>query len=271
MYQPAVSDREFKLYQSFLYENAGIHITPHKKSLLITRLGKRLRHYGLSSLGEYYEMIKSDQHHHEMQTMIDLLTTNETYFFREQKHFDYLSSHIKKMPRKKEAFRVWSAASSTGEEAYSIAITLADSLGVNGNWEVLGTDINKSVLEHCKRAVYKNERTELFPKEYMCRYCLNGVRSRAGSFLIDQQVRKHTQFKQMNLNDCVWEDNGKFDFIFLRNVMIYFDADVRRRLVDHIAESLKPGGHLFIGHSETLSRISDRFHSIRPAIYKRKD
>ena len=266
----AINDREFEKFRGLIYQKAGISLSPVKKTLVAGRLGSRLRHYGLSSYGAYYQMVTEPGADHELQVMVDLLTTNETYFFREPKHFDILSNQI--LPKYKQAgsFRVWSAASSSGEEAYSIGMTLAHELGFNRQWEILGTDISSRVLERARRGLYSHAASGKIPKDYLRKYCLKGVRSQEGMILIDKPIRDRISFKPLNLNGD-WPKMEKFDAIFLRNVMIYFDVETKRTLVDRLANMLKPDGYFIIGHSETLNSISNRFDTLFPSIYQLKE
>jgi len=264
---PTISDAEFAQFQKLIYKIAGISLADSKKVLLVGRLGRRLKHYNMSSFGEYYRMVANPGAEEELQSMVDLLTTNETYFFREEKHFEYLAKNILAKHPPGQSFDVWSAASSTGEEIYTIAMVLADTLGVNATWSVTGSDISQSVLAVARRGLYWLDRTRGLPKEYLRKYCLKGVRENEGSFLIAPELRSHTHFMQVNLNTTL-PTLGKFNVIFLRNVMIYFDADTKRQVVERLARQLLPGGTLIIGHSESLNGITDCVKPVMPTIYK---
>ena len=268
MIEAALSDQEFALFQRLIYKIAGISLSDSKKVLLAGRLMRRLKHHRLASFGAYYKLIASEQHPEELQTMVDLLTTNETYFFREPKHFEFLRDEL--LPRRaaEQTFRVWSAASSSGEEAYSIAMLLADTLG-EAPWEIVGSDICTKVLARATTGHYSLERTEGIPPAYMRRFCLKGVREQAGTFLIVPELRQRASFRQINLMQPVDAGIGEFDVIFLRNVMIYFDTPTKAKVVHNLLPRLKPGGHLIIGHSETLNGITDRVMTVRPTIYRK--
>jgi chemotaxis protein methyltransferase CheR len=201
--------------------------------------------------------------------MVDLLTTNETYFFREPKHFEFLRDEIVAKRKAQGSFRVWSAASSSGEEIYTLAMVLADSLG-NAPWEVVGSDISTRVLEKAATGHYSLARTEGIPPAFLQKYCLKGVRSNAGTFLIAPELRKRTHFCQINLTQPITADIGEFEVIFLRNVMIYFDADTKTKVVHHLLPRLKRGGHLVVGHSESLSGLNiGNLETVRPTIYRK--
>jgi chemotaxis protein methyltransferase CheR len=262
-----ITDQEFALFQRLIYKIAGISLSDAKKVLLVGRLAKRLRQHELATFAAYYRMLASGDYPEEVQIMVDLLTTNETYFFREPQHFQFLRDEIVGKRRGPGTFRVWSAASSSGEEAYSIAMTLAEALDTP--WEIVGSDISTQVLERAITGHYSLARTEGIPPGYMRKYCLKGVRSHAGSFLIVPELRQKIRFYQINLTHPVEADIGEFDVIFLRNVMIYFDPETKTRVVHNLLPRLKTGGHLIIGHSETLNGITDRVASVRPTIYRK--
>jgi chemotaxis protein methyltransferase CheR len=263
-----ISDAEFAQFQRLIYQIAGISLADTKKVLLVGRLGKRLKALSCNSFAEYYRLVASGDDPAERQTMVDLLTTNETYFFREEAHFDFLrqvlASHRAQGGR---SFDIWSAASSTGEEIYTLCMVLSDELGIDAPWTILGSDISTRVLAVAQRGLYWLDRTRGLPHEYLRKYCLKGVRSQEGSFLIAPELRRHTRFLQVNLNTTLPE-LGKFDAIFLRNVMIYFDNETKRKVVARIVEKLRPGGHLIIGHSESLNGINDTVRPVKPTIYR---
>jgi chemotaxis protein methyltransferase CheR len=268
MSQSAITDQEFALFQRLIYKIAGINLSDAKKVLLVGRLQKRLRHFELDSFSEYYRMLSTGKHPDELQTMVDLLTTNETYFFREPKHFDFLRDEVLPTRRVGGPFRVWSAASSTGEEAYTLAMLLAEHLP-GAQWEIVGSDISTQVLEKARRGHYPLERNEGIPPAFLTKYCRKGVRSQAGTFLISSELRKRVSFHHVNLTLPVEADIGKFDVIFLRNVMIYFDMETKHKVVGNLLPRLHPGGYFIIGHSETLNGISDGLRQVRPTIYQK--
>jgi chemotaxis protein methyltransferase CheR len=262
-----ITDAEFRQFQRFIYQAAGISMSPSKKALVVGRLARRLQKHRLTSYSEYFELLQSPGAPEEAQIAVDLLTTNETYFFREPKHFDLLRDLASAASQRAGPFRVWSAASSSGEEAYSIAMVLADRLP-GAPWEVVGSDISSRVLEVARRGLYSRARTSQIPAEYLQRFCLKGVGPQEGTVLVDRALRSRVQFVQVNLNDSL-PQLGQFDVIFLRNVMIYFDMDTKRGVVARILSLLKPGGHFAIGHSETLNNINDTIECLRPSIYRK--
>lgn len=261
-----ISDKEFNLFKSFIYESAGITLTDSKRTLVITRLGKRMRKLDISSFKNYYDIVTKKNNDVELQIAIDLLTTNETYFFREPKHFDYFKNEILTKLNSGTNFKIWSAASSTGEEAYSIAMVLAEKFGLQSDWKVYGTDINSDVVNQANQGLYSIDEQEKISKDYLREYCLKGVRDQSGKMLMDKLLKRHVNFELLNINGVWPERLGYFDLIFLRNIMIYFDLETKQKLINKIADKIKPGGYLFIGHSETLNQLTDRFKIIRPSI-----
>lgn len=263
-----ISDAEFELFRKLIFDTAGISMAPEKKTLVASRLSKRLAQLSLNSFRKYAQRVADRRHHpDEMQMMVDLLTTNETYFFREPKHFDFLSNEVLKSWSGNQ-FRVWSAACSTGEEVYTIAMLLAERLGKRP-WEVYGSDISTRVLKSCTQAVYPLSRLGSMPDNYLHKYCLKGVREQEGMFMVDRKIRERCQFHHINLMECI-PSIGQFDVIFLRNVMIYFDIANKAKVVNKLVDLLKPNGHLLIGHSESLHGITDKVKMLRPSIYTKQ-
>ena len=268
---PAITDKEFSQFQKLIHSIAGIHMNPIKKPLVMGRLAKRLMHYGLHSYGDYFKLLDSGEHPKELQTAVDLLTTNETYFFREPKHFEFLQQKILPMHARSKNFRVWSAACSTGQEPYSIAMTLAHALGDNP-WEVIASDLSTRVLEKARTGHYPLEQAENISSEFLAKFCLKGIGSQAGTFIVDKTVRCRVKFSQINLNTRL-PRTDMMDLIFLRNVMIYFDTEIKRQILARMATVLVPGGYLLLGASETVAGLSDDFDLLntgRTALYRRK-
>ncbi|QHA83279.1 SAM-dependent methyltransferase [Pseudomonas mediterranea] len=263
----ALSDREFSQFQSWLYKAAGINLSDAKKALVAGRLSKRLKHYELGSYGEYFKLIMNGQRSDELQVALDLLTTNETYFFREPKHFDFLRQHVLPHAAPGKTFRLWSAASSSGEEPYSLAMTLAEGLGTTP-WEVIGSDISTQVLAKARSGHYPMERARTLPQPLLVKYCLKGTGSQQGTFLIDRALRNRVNFVQVNLNETL-PDLGEFDVIFLRNVMIYFDQPTKSKVVARLIPRLKSGGYFIVSHSESLNGVSDALKMVMPSIYRK--
>lgn len=256
---------EFTWFTGFLLRVTGIELKDGKQSLVMGRLDRRLRHYGLKTYTEYFELLGRADEPQETRVAIDLMTTNETYFFREQQHFELLPSLVTGAPTGRPV-RIWSAASSTGEEAYSIALTLADCLG-SRSWEVLGTDLSTRVLSTAQRALYPVAAAERIPQKLRQSYCLKGRGEQSGLFTIKADLRSRVTFSRANLTRAL-PDLGSFDVIFLRNVMIYFNNDTKRQVIDRVAANLRPDGVLLIGHAETLTGLGTGLELVAPSIYR---
>ena len=261
----AITTREFECFRKFIYERAGISMTPQKRQLVASRLRKRLLHYGFRKYGDYYQFVSGPSGTKERQVMIDKLTTNETYFFREPAHFDYLQTSILPTYRGKR-FRAWSAACSTGEEVYTLAMVVAETLG-QSDWEIHGTDINHSVVETAKTAIYPMERTRDIPRAMLKKYCLKGVRTQNDRVMVDPRLVQRAHFRAMNLK-LPLRDVPRYHVIFLRNVLIYFNQSVKQEIVLRIIERLEPGGYLFVSHVESLHGIvDDHLDVVRPSVF----
>lgn len=265
--QVALTEPEFRQFQSMIYRIAGISLSDAKMPLVSGRLARRIQHYNLGSYADYFHLLSSEKAPAEMQVAIDLLTTNETYFFREPKHFDFLRDTILPPLKGTRSVNIWSGASSSGEEIYTIAMVLAQTLGEQP-WEVIGSDISSRMLEQARVGHYPMERAEDIPQECLRKYCLKGVGEQAGTFLIDKALRARTQFKQINLNAAL-PQMGPFDVIFLRNVMIYFDMKTKQKVVSRMLPMLRSGGYFIVSHSESLNGVSDGVELISPSIYRK--
>lgn len=265
-----ISAAEFARFRQMIYQLAGISMSDAKRTLVCGRLAKRLRHYGLASFSEYLDLLTADKNGGETQTMVDLLTTNETYFFREEAHFDFLQRQI--LPRHADAapLEIWSAACSTGEEVYSLCMLLAEQRGLNRPWRVTGSDISTQVLATAGSGQYPMSKTRGLPEQHLKSWCLKGVRSAEGTFMVAPALRERTRFLQVNLNAAL-PDLGSFDVIFLRNVMIYFDVETKRQVVQRLVGKLRPGGYLIVGHSETLHGLTADLRQVQPTIYQRPE
>jgi chemotaxis protein methyltransferase CheR len=258
----------FEAIRAWIYETAGINLSDQKRALVIGRLASRLRHFRLASYAEYFKLLRSGAHPAEPQIAIDLLTTNETHFFREPKHFDFLRDKIVPAHPAGRALRVWSAASSSGEEPYSIAMTLGAALG-EGPWEVLASDLSTRVLDRARSGHYSMARAKTIPRPYLLRYCLKGIGAQEGTFLVEPRLRSRVQFEQINLVVGALPRIGEFDVIFLRNVMIYFDLPTKREVVARMLPHLRGGGTLIVGHSESLNGVNDALKTVQPSVYRK--
>ncbi|MCP3689383.1 MAG: protein-glutamate O-methyltransferase [Gammaproteobacteria bacterium] len=266
--QQAVSTSAYQSIREFIYKEAGIDLGDSKQQLVCSRLNKRLRFHNLSSFDQYADLIQDHKHNNERQMAIDLLTTNETYFFREAGHFETLKTNVLQQHPKSRPFRVWSAASSSGEEAYSIAMVLDDFFGSRVNWEIFGSDISQRIIEKAKRGLYQALRIDAIPENYLQRYCLKGTGEYEGFLLIDKGLRDRTQFAEINLTRPL-PDVGVFDVIFLRNVLIYFDNPTKEKIIRSLVSKLRPQGTLYIGHSESLKGMDLPLTLIAPTTYQK--
>jgi chemotaxis protein methyltransferase CheR len=263
-----ISEKEFAQFQRFILEAAGISLSHAKKQLVCGRLSRRLQHHKLRSYGDYFNLLQSGRIPAEIQIAVDLLTTNETHLFREPRHFDLLRQLALQRRGRAQLFRVWSAACSSGEEPYSIAMVLNDCLP-EGGWEVLGSDISTRMLERAQAGHYPLDRARHVPVSYLRRYCLRGIGSQAGTLLVSRAMRQKVLFRQINLNQPL-PRVGPFDVIFLRNVMIYFNTDTKRQILARVADQLREGGYLLTGHSESLSGCGDGWLAEAPAVYRKR-
>jgi chemotaxis protein methyltransferase CheR len=256
---------EFRWIREFLYRETGIVLNDSKQSLVVGRLNKRLVHFGDRSFRDYFDRITSADHLGEKIVAIDLLTTNETYFFRESKHFDFLARQVVGVTQPAPDFRIWSAASSSGEEAYTAAMVMAEHC--RGRWQIVGTDISTRMIERARRGLYPIDAAQKIPAACLRKYCLRGRDEYEGLLLISEPLRRNTEFRHANLLEA-WPDLGVFDVVFLRNVMIYFDPPTKKRLIARVRTLLRPGGHLMVSHSESLSGMNDGLQMIAPSIYR---
>jgi chemotaxis protein methyltransferase CheR len=262
-------DQEFLQFSDMIYRIAGISMSASKKQLVSSRLAKRLRHHKFMSYGDYFRYITSHNGKAELQVAVDSLTTNETHFFREPKHFDFLRNRVIPEHKSGSPLRIWSAACSSGEEPYSIAMLLDEMLGA-APWEVVASDISSQVLDKAKKGLYPAERIPEISKNYLNRYCLKGVGEHQGTMLIEPFLREKVRFMPHNLTEAA-PRLGEFDVIFLRNVMIYFDQETKRQVVSRLLPLLRPGGYFLVGHSESLNGVTDQVRLVQPAVYRKQE
>jgi chemotaxis protein methyltransferase CheR len=270
-----ISDEEFGLFRSFIYRNFGINLTEAKRALLMNRLQKILKKKGFTSFKDYYESIQKDKSLTELSELIDAVSTNHTFFFRESAHFDYLVKNslpelIPKIASKgQKDLRVWCAASSTGEEPYVIAMLIMEYLGNDyRNWSagLLATDISNDALNTAMQGIYTSERMSQVPKKYQHSY-FNKIGP--DQYQVKEHLKQEVLYRRFNLMNERFPFKKPFHIIFCRNVMIYFDQKTRAGLVQRLYDFTTPGGYLFIGNAETLGRNETQFTYIAPSIYKR--
>ncbi len=260
-----LSDAEFQQFRTLIHQIAGISLSDAKKQLVSARLAKRLPVFKLTTYGAYYKVLMKDAT--ELQVAVDMLTTNETYFFREPKHFEFLRDVALPELRGSGKLRVWSGACSTGEEPYTLAMVLADNLA-GRPWEVVASDISSRVLDKARQGRYPLEGTRGIPEALLNKYCLKGVGANHGCFMVDPALASKVDFQAINLNNPL-PNIGMFEVIFLRNVMIYFDNDTKVQVVKRLVSHLKPGGYFLVSHSESLNGLTDELRLVKPSIYRR--
>lgn len=264
------SDQEFATIGEIMYEAVGLSYNDSKKSLIQSRLAPRIQKLGLDGFADYIDILGDASQAVEFQMAVDLLTTNETYFFREPKHYDVLEGELAKR-KSKAPLTIWSAACSFGDEAYSTAMLLSDMQiagKVGPDWSILATDISHRVLLSAKEGVYPEDRLRAVSPERLRRYCLRGEGSSAGQSMVNDKLRERVQFGQLNL--CKPFDGlGLFDVIFLRNVLIYFDIPTKADVVDRVLTALKPGGLFFLGTAEGRVKCKTPLLTLQPGAFQK--
>ena len=260
-----LQERDFRYFQQLMFDEAGIEISAANRTMVQGRLMKRLKVLAISDYSAYLRQIERDPM--ERQCAVDMLTTNETYFFRESKHFDFLRDRVLSEHPRDQRFRLWSAACSSGEEPYSLAMTLSAGLA-DGYWRITASDISTQMLSKARNALYPMSRADRIPEEYLQRFCLRGTGAYDGCFLLKRGLRNSIEFRQINLNQAL-PDVGQFEVVFLRNALIYFNKETKREIIGRVAQKLAPTGYLFVGHSESLNGITDELLCVEPSIYRK--
>lgn len=260
-----LTDEDFAKIRQLIYQRAGIVLAEHKREMVYSRLAKRLRHHGLTRFSDYLEKLARQPDAREWEAFTNALTTNLTAFFREMHHFPLLAEQVGKA---KGPVRIWSAAASTGEEPYSIAMTLHESLGARASEaRVVATDIDTEALTRARAGVYPIEQVRKLDEERVRRFFQKGRGQHEGLARVRPEVTSMVEFLHMNLLAPQWPIKGPFDAIFCRNVMIYFDKQTQARILERFAPLLKPDGLLFAGHSENFSYISKVFRLRGQTVY----
>jgi len=262
-----LTDRQFRRIGDIVYRECGIVLKSGKEALVRARLVKRLRALKMGDFGEYMEYLQSDNGREELGLLIDVMTTNKTSFFREMAHFDFLGETV--LPQLTgRRLRFWSAACSSGEEPFSIAMFLLDRMqGLRSrDVKILATDISPTILEKAGRAIYDEGMLLDLPSTFMRKYFVKVGNENHRSYQVSGDVRKIVRIARLNLLHS-WPMKGSFNLIFCRNVMIYFDKPTQQELINRFWEILEPGGYLFVGHSEGMSGIKHKFRYVQPATY----
>lgn len=273
-----INDYEFDLFRKLIYESSGIYLNETKKTLLQTRLSRRLQATGCKSFYQYYRYIRDDPSGEEKVLMLNAITTNLTRFFRENEHFVFLEDLlipelvVGKRDRKERHIRIWSAGCSSGEEAYSIGMTILRSIENYSVWDIkiLATDISTDILSRAQMGIYEAEKIKHLPPDIVREFFLRGTGKYEGYYKVKSFLKNLIVFRCLNLAGGVYTFQSRFDFIFCRNVMIYFDRQTQEKIVNRFYNCLENGGYLFIGHSESLNGISTPFKYVRPAVYRKE-
>ncbi len=279
-----LDDEQFRRLRNLVYGVCGLNLTENKKALVRGRLSRRIRELGLGGFAEYLSYVEADRSGEELTAMLDALTTNVTNFFREKHHFDWLRDHVIEPMKTARAgiartksgtagivsgrrLRIWSAGCSTGEEPYSIAMTICESVGDLRGWDakILATDISTKALSVARRGIYSRDRVRDVPPELIRRYF---DAPDPNHVAVKPALKRLISFARLNLMDR-WPMRGPFDVIFCRNVMIYFDKKTQQELVGRFWNLLKPDGYLFLGHSENLTGVAHSFATMRPTVYRK--
>lgn len=255
---------DFARIRQLIYQRAGIVLAEHKREMVYSRLAKRLRHHGLTRFSDYLARLERQPDAREWEAFTNALTTNLTAFFREAHHFPLLAEHVRS---RAGPVRVWSAAASTGEEPYSIAMTLSEVLGSRAAAEVVATDIDTEALARAEAGIYPLEQVHKLEAERMRRFFQRGTGRQAGLARVRPELRAMVAFSPLNLLAPSWPVSGPFDAIFCRNVMIYFDKPTQAKILERFAPLLKPDGLLFAGHSENFSYITRAFRLRGQTVY----
>jgi chemotaxis protein methyltransferase CheR len=274
-FQPkTITEREFLRFQELIHCVSGIWLTYAKSALLVGRLSKRLRHLGLATFSEYYRVVTTDPE--EQTCMLDAISTNETRFFREPGQFEFLKQRVfpqwqTDVARRVRArkIRVWSAGCSTGQEPYSLAMTLCHHFPAAAGWEIeiVATDLSSRALAIAREATWAYAACSEIPENYLKAFMLRGCRGQEGKIKAGAEIRAAVDFFRVNLNEAQYAVNGPFDLIFCRNVLIYFGKEDRERIVRRLLGYLSPKGYLFVGHAESLHTMHDAVRSVMTTVY----
>lgn len=271
----AISDTEFTRLRDLIYQRFGINLTEQKRSLLVGRLQKLMRQLNLPTFSDYFDYLGNDKTEAGLSELVDLISTNHTYFNREKDHFDYFSetalpaviNKLKKQNRKD--LRIWCAGCSSGEEPYTLLMLMMEHLGADyGSWDagILATDISDRALTIARRGTYATDRVMQLPEPLRRKYFTPAGQD---EMAVIDKIKKEATFRRFNLMNTTFPFKKPFQMIFCRNVMIYFDQPTRDALVDRYHQHTEPGGYLFIGHSETLGRSQTRYRYLKPALYQK--
>jgi chemotaxis protein methyltransferase CheR len=273
-----LTQTEFLRLTEMIYREAGITLPETKRALVVRRLSGRIAELGMTSFGEYHDYVRNDASGTEVVRMIDLIATNETHFFREPAHFDLLEKRVfpgwrtdADAGRRPRRVRAWSAACSTGQEPYSLAMQLLTHLPPSEGWEIelVATDISTHALRIAQAATWPVDRAREIPERYLKRFMQRGIGDWVDRMRATSELRDAVRFSRLNLNEATYAIPGEFDLIFCRNVLIYFSAEGRAAVIERLTNRLNPTGLLFVGHAESLHAHRERLTAVVPTVYRR--
>jgi chemotaxis protein methyltransferase CheR len=271
-----LSAEAYRTLAALVYQHSRIRLGPDKQPMLANRLRKRLRALGLTSYEEYGAVLHSAHGPDEIEQLVDLISTNHTRFFREPEHFTFLTGRVlpelvSRLAGERSSLRMWSAAASSGEEPYTLALVLAEYFRENPavEWQIEASDISHRMIEHAEQGIYALDRGHALPPELLRRYFQRGVGAREGTCRVKTELRQRVRFHRVNLFQAEYPVAREQHVIFCRNVMIYFDPASRATLVQKLARHLAPGGFLVIGHSESLLGIRHDLESVRQSVFRK--
>lgn len=271
-----ISARAFRTLAGIVHAYCGVALGPDKHNLVANRLRRRLQALGLASYDEYCDLLAADRTGEELEALIDLITTNHTVFFREPEHFRFLGERVlpvlgPELARAGKPVRMWSAACASGEEPYTMAMVAAEAQRRDGGlqWRVLGSDISRTMVAAAGRGVYSADGLLAVPPEWVPRYFLRGVRSQDGYVRIDAELQRQVRFERINLLDATYPLGELQHVIFCRNVMIYFDEEIRAKVVRQLVRHLLPGGYFFVGYSESLGGLAHGLEAVSHGVYRK--
>lgn len=271
-----LTDKEFQLFKEIIYRETGIHMSDKKKKLIVARLSKRLRSLNLQNFTQYYDYLnKNVNADNEIVNLINRITTNKTNFFREKHHFDFLSQELfpeiiaKGQTTGSRSLRIWSAGCSSGEEPYTIAMVTSEAFKAQRGWDIkiLATDLDTEILQKAIEGVYPTQAVTPIPKEYLLRYFSRN----STDYTVNQKLKSMISFRKLNLMEQTFPMKRPFDIIFCRNVIIYFDSQTKETLLNKFHFHLKNKGHMFIGHSESLMHMKNRYKYLKHTIYQKAE
>ncbi len=265
----SMDDEVFNRYRKVIREKAGISLSEKKRALVRGRVSKRMRALNINDFGSYLDRVESDETQKELTELLDAISTNVTRFFRESEHFDFLEKVVSRWHEAgQDKFRFWSAACSTGEEPYTMAMVLKDALPDRGvDWKILATDISTQVLRTAAKGRYAEKKLEKVDESRIRRFFSKNTGDDETTYKVRPSLRQKILFRRLNLSDPPYPMSGPMDVIFARNVMIYFDNDVRNMLLEEVHRLLRPNGYLIVGHAESLTGCLGDFETVRPSVY----